>query len=321
MTQEIIPSIKIPLAPELLTSSFNDRRSALISELRCISGIPEIASRMKPQELYTIVLKPDGNAYMQTDSVGNYQAVWRRKDGKIVQHTRLKAVKPSVVKALNAVGTQVILISIVMQLNRIEKRLTNIEKEFHNDRISEIKNGINLYHQAIEVNSHDTRLTLVSDAITELNRGIEKTLTSLKQQIENTPDIKIGFFDNWGSNKSSEANEKFKLAEESFYVSLMGIQTLTECYAIIDEPRAASVALEQYIEKINSCGIETAAKKARLVPYNKNSVLPEIMWESYLKNKDKISSNIKNCRNIADDCFKCIEIEIEVKPEELIGEL
>ncbi len=325
MAQDLRPSIKIPLVPQALvpevlasriqSESLNDRRNVLINELRCIYGIPEVASTMKAQELYTIVLKPEGS-YMQIDSAGYFQAVWR-KNGKIVQHTRLQEVKPSIVKAASAIGTQVMLISIAMQLNRIEKRLTNLEKEFHNDRISEIKAGISIYNQAIEANHKDSRLGLVMAAIQELTRGIEKNLTSLKQQIENTPDIKIDLFDNWGSNKSAEANEKFKMAEESFQASLMGIQTLAECYAIIDEPRVASTVLKSYIEKINFCGIESAAKKARLVPY-KNGSLPEIMWISYLDNRDTISSRIENCRSIANNRFECIEIQ--VKPEELIGE-
>jgi len=137
MTQKLIDSVNVPLAPELLTSSlqsynYNDKRSALINELRCVSGITEIAKTLEPQELYKIVLKPEG-AYMQIDSVGNFQAVWR-KDGKIVQHTRLKAVQPSMIKVASAIGTQFMLISIIIQLKRIEKRLTNIEKEFHNDK-------------------------------------------------------------------------------------------------------------------------------------------------------------------------------------------
>ncbi len=318
MTQKLIDSVNVPLAPELLTSSlqsynYNDKRSALINELRCVSGITEIAKTLEPQELYKIVLKPEG-AYMQIDSVGNFQAVWR-KDGKIVQHTRLKAVQPSMIKVASAIGTQFMLISIIIQLKRIEKRLTNIEKEFHNDRLSEIKAGISLYMQAIHVTSQDARLHLVIAAIQELSRGIEKTLTSLKQQINDTPDIKIGFFDNWKSNKASVANERFTLAEESFQLSLMGIQSLTECYEIIDQPLVASSILENYIEKINSCRIEVAARNARLVPY-KNGPLPELIWVSYIENRDRISSHIQSCKNIANNCFNCIEIE--VKPEELL---
>jgi hypothetical protein len=318
MPQEVMPIAKIPLLlnSRVQSKNFNDLRSILVKELRCLSGIPEFASTVKPEELYTIVLQPE-NAYMQMDSSGNFQAVWRNKDGKIVQHTRLKALQPSVVKIASALGTQVMLISIVMQLNRIEKRLINLEKEFHNDRLSEIKAGINTYNQAIEANSPDTKLKLVTAAIPELNRGVEKTLTSLKQQIEKIPDVKIGFFDNWGSNKSSESNEKFYLAEESFQAVLMGVQTLTQCYTVIDEPKIATNVLATYIEKINSCGIESAATKARLVPYEKGSQAPEMIWNSFLENKATISSHINNCTRIADNRFGAIEIEI--KPSELMG--
>lgn len=318
MTQELITSIKVPLKPEFLTPDLvkkhEIRRNALLNELRCITGIPEFASTLKTQELYTIVMKPEG-AYMQKDIAGNFQGTWR-KDGKIVQHTRLQAVKPSFVKVASAVGTQVMLVSIVMQLNRIEKQLANITMEFHNDRIAEIKSGVNLYNQAVSVdNSENLKLYLIANAITEFNRGIEKTLTSLKQQIENIPSSEISIFDNWfGNNKSLESGKKLKIAEESFRVALIGIQTLAECYAMNNESKIAADVLEKYIEKISYFGIELVAKKARLVPHE-NGWFPEAIWFSYLENKDLISSKIISCKNIAQNNFDAIEIEIT--PEEL----
>lgn len=312
--------IKVPFLPELATpiqiKNHNDKRSVLINELRYITGIPEMASTLNPKELYTIVMKPDGLVHMQKDATGYYQAVWRNEKKQIVQHARLQAVKPSFVKVASVVGSQIMLVSIAMQLNRIEKRLENIEMEFHNDRIAEIKSGVNLYNQAIGVvNSENFKLNLISNSITELNRGIEKTLASLKQQIENVPSPEISFFDNWfGNNKSLESSQKLKIAEESFREALVGIQTLAECYAINNESHVAAEILEKYIAKLNSFEIESLAKKARLVP-REDTYFPEAMWLSYLENKGLISSRIISFKNITQNNFDTIEIEL--KPEEL----
>lgn len=295
------------------SKSFSENRSAVLSELRCISGVPEIAMTLNQDAMYKLVSTPEGGKLFK-DSAGNIKGVFY-KDGKIIEHAKFQTVRPSLIKAATTVGSQVLLISIAMQLNRIEQGISRILNEFHNDRISEIFSGVNQFKQAMVVQDNDRKSRMIEHAIQTLNSGIEKTVRSLKMQIEDAPNTKIGFWDNWFTNKATVAKEKFALAEESFKACLLGIKTLSECYATINEANAASSTLITCLSNLKSSGIETAAQKARLIPA-KTSNFPEEPWLTFLERESSFIDEINRCRLLSNNEFESIEIEL--KPTELM---
>lgn len=310
----------IPFKPETIdfpaahahfhNQSYENNRNALLRELRCVCEIPKTVSALNRDTVYKLVCTPE-KGKLFTDSAGNIKGVFY-KDGRIIEHARFKKVGPSFINAGKTVGGQVLLISIAMQLNRIEKGITGIKKELHNDRIAEIDSGVAQFKRALmSVNSNNNQPLIVS-AIDTLTTGVEKSLKALKLQIEDLPDTNIGFWDNWFSNKSDDALKRMALAEESFQSCIIGIQTLTECYTSLGEFSSAGNTLEEYIMKIKSCGIETAAEKARLVP-PVNGRYSEELWLSFINCEPELIDKIYRLRR---DDFSCIEIE--VKPEELV---
>jgi len=317
MTTAIIPyqSPDIDLPNENIdfhSKSVAENRSAILSELRCISGVPEIASTLTRDTVYKLVSTPEGGKLFK-DSAGNIKGVFYQ-DGKIIEHAKFQAIRPSLVKAATTVGSQILLISIAMQLNRIEQGISRILNEFHNDRISEIFSGVNQFKQAMMVQDNDRQSRMIEHAIQTLNSGIEKTARSLKMQIEDAPNTKIGFWDNWFTNKATVAKEKFALAEESFKACLLGIKTLSECYASINEANAASSTLITNLSTLKYSGIEMAAQKARLIPAKANR-FPEEPWLSFLKREPSFIDEANKCRLFANDEFESIEIEF--KPMEI----
>lgn len=318
MTKAIIPyrplSIDLPSEnTNFLSESFFKNRGAVLSELRCVSGISKIASTLNQDTVYKLVSTPAGGKLFK-DSAGNIKGVFY-KNGKIIEHAKFKTVHPSLVKAATTVGSQVILISIAMQLNQIEKGISGILNEFHNDRISEIFSGVKLFKHAMLVQDNDRQSRMIENAIPILNTGIEKTIRSLKMQIEDAPNAKAGLWDNWLANEAIVAKEKFALAEESFKTCLLGIKTLSECYATINEANAASAALVSNLSNLKSSGIEIAAQKARLIPVKANK-LPEKPWLSFLEKEPSLINESNRCRLLANDEFE--KIEIEFKPIELL---
>ncbi len=300
-------------SPHALGGELHKRRMDLLRELRGIPEIIQAAKELNADEVYKIVSFPDGGQ-LYKDAAGNFKGVFY-KDGKILEHTKFQAVRPSLVKAATAVGSQILLVSIAMQLNRIEGSIAKLFSELHNDRIAEINAGISSYEQALSTSLENTKHSLITNAISVLNTGLEKSIASLKQQIADAPDTRLGLFDNWKSNKSERSGQAFMLAQESFQACLLGIQTLANCYVCLGEPLAAANALRTYVEKLDSCDIAAAVKKARLAPAA-NGVFPELPWNSYIKQKSFFDEKISECEILANDEFE--RIEIEIKPKELL---
>ena len=301
---------------EVQNSNFHQRnfikkRENILKELCQIPGFIKAARNLKKNSLYKLVSSPEkGKLYK--DSAGNLQGVFY-KDSKIVQHARLKAVNPSLVKAVTAIGSQVLLISITMQLSKIEKSIERIFLEFHNDRLGEINSGIKQFDQAVLIKDSDRQERMIEHAIQTLNSAIEKTIMSLNNQIVDAPG-ELSFFDNWGfERKTYQAREKISLAEESFRGSIAGISALAECYSVLNEPEAAATILSQNLSRLYECDIALAAKKARIVPYN-GKLLPEEPWELFLNKKREIFNEIDQCNSLTQ---KFSGFELEFKPYEL----
>jgi hypothetical protein len=298
---------------DIQNKKFKRDRQLVLSELRCISGVPEIVSRLNQETLYKIVAAPK-DATLYKDAAGNIKGVFY-KDGKIIEHAKFEAVRPSLIKAASAIGSQILLISIAMQLNRIEKTIERIIGEFHNDRIAEICSGVSQFEQAMVVQDTDRQSRLIEHAIQTLNTGLEKTIRSLKEQIENAPEPDNSFFDNWLTNKSIEAEKKMQLAEESFFSCLLGIKTLSECFAILNEPIAAESVLRISLLDVKAAGIESASEKARLLKV-KGTILPETPWKDFLAYEADISNKLRLFKSCTPELVESIEVEF--KPKELL---
>lgn len=292
---------------------YNEKRTSLLNELRYVTAIPEIVSSFNQDTVYKLVAIPEGGELLK-DSAGNLKGVFY-KDGKILEHAKFKAINPSLIKAASAIGSQILLISIAMQLNRIEKGISKIREELHNDRLSEIFSGVEMFNHAIKMNNKTNQSNSIINAIQSLTTGLEKTTRSLKLQIEDIPNPNISFFDNWIKNKSDTAKEKFLLAEESFKASLIGIKTLSECYIVLDEPNLAASVLKEYVIKLKNSGIREASEKARLLPSMDNS-FPEESWLCFLNNESLLVNNIEKCNTLSNEQFQ--KIEIEFKPKEIM---
>lgn len=277
-------------------------------------GIVNTARQLRPEELYRIVLAPEG-ATLYRDAAGNFKGVFY-KDGKIVQHARFQSVRPSLVKAATAIGSQILLVSISMQLNRVENSISRLFTELHSDRVAEINAGISLHQQAMQATDRNYRLQLLANAVSDLNTGIEKSVSSLQRQIADAPDEKIGFLDNWFTNKSSQAEQAFRMAEESFGTVLLGVETLARCHAFMNEPASAACALRSFIRKIEACDIAAAARKSRLVPLQRGGQPAELPWNQYLENRGSIHQTISGFERLERAGLECLEIE--VKPIELL---
>ena len=315
--------VTIPYAPpdlgpnsDFQTKIFRKNRETILRELHCLSGIPEIVRTLNQDTVYKIVCSPEGGElYKGTD--GNLKGVFY-KDGKIIQHAKLRAIGPSLVKCATAVGSQILLIHIAIQLNEIQKGISKILDGQIIDRRSEIFAGINLYRQAMFMRDSKHQSMQIQLATQTLNGGIAKTIPALSGQIDEIPDPAPRFFKNWplfGQPTTKRVAQKLEPAVVSFRACLSGIETLAECYATINEPETADYALTQYLSELKSCRIESVAKKARGVPVRDN-IYPEKPWQDFIDREPSISDGMKNHNHLKSGRFDTIEVE--VKPVELL---
>ncbi len=307
--------------PDTLSSSelhakiYRKKRAKILHELRSLTGIPEVLRTLNPDETYKIVSK-----FKPTQGADGFcSAVIRKNNGEIVEHVKLQKVGPSLVKCATAIGSQILLISIAMQLNRVEKGISEILEGLHDDRMAEIAAGKNQYDLASDAKDRKRQLVLTSNAIQTLTEGVEKALRALPGQIRKMPNAESGIGDDWPlitKDRRKVAKDQFKLVQESFCACVVGIQTLAECYVVIDEPHAGRRALSKYIEKLGASeNVRMIIEKARLVPVE-DGLIPEAPLQEFKKSLPQLRNELEECHQIADGGLGAVEVEI--KPKDIL---
>ena len=283
-----------------------------------MSGLPEIIRTLNPDVLYKVVL-PKGEL-LQQGKDGLFRGVFYGDRG-IDSHAKFAQVSPSLFDAAKAVGSQVVLISIAMQLNRIEQMVKSLSIELHRDRIAEIYAGVNQFDNAILYDEVDKRDLAISNAVQTLQTGLQKTIAELRNRIASapSPENSIRYHLVPWNNKTEQAAEAMALAAESFGATLLGIRTLAECYSIVGGVEATRRALSDYFDEVERCNIEDAAEKARLVEYS-GSQSPQEPWVAFQKSLPEVRRQLSELPAIKGVVPENTQIEIEFMPREIEGD-
>ena len=239
------------------------------------------------------------------------------KDNTIVQHARLQEITPSLVKALQTAGSQILLIHMAVQIAEIQASIKQLSLELHYDRIAEVESGCNQFEQAILLRDPTGRKMALHNAMQTLSTGVAKCLRSMDEQLRLAPPPTNKILDNWGRAKASAAKEFMGKAEQLLQAAGQGIRYTCEAYASLGEPTAANECLSQFLRQIHGQRIAEATGKARMVP-KQGGVFPEQFWITVQQGVERLLPQLDRCKQLAAESTPSVEIEL--CPSELLGE-
>lgn len=184
-----------------------------------------------------------------------------KKTNNIIKQLRLKEISNSekinnLLPSLQNMAVMNSLNQLSNQLEFIEKKLSDIHKEFNNDRIGKIQAGYIAYLDAIQMNNIDNKRQALFTAHKSLNEGRSQLIESVKQRINN---IEVGFWKSlflelksWNYKKSQEDNIK-EFVKEVFYIQRSS-QIILLIYQELNEPESiiqSLAPLKDIMEFIN----------------------------------------------------------------------
>jgi|GEM_PF-4494141 len=226
-------SLELGGIPLPISSFLNSDGNEPVCDLRVATSAADLAHTINPGEAYTIIVDNKDAWLAQVDpNTGTYPSVVRGSKGKILEHPEWKRVGPDMAKAAKAVGMQVLLVSIAIKINEIDKKITGVIHGLHNDRIAEIEGGINQLRTALTVENAETRNLELAQAAQTFQTAIPINIRSLIAEIESCSSERTGFFDAWAGDGLNEARKKMALAQESAQILSQGMQGLYLCYAL-----------------------------------------------------------------------------------------
>ncbi|HCW69920.1 MAG TPA: hypothetical protein DHR80_22480 [Thalassospira lucentensis] len=291
------------------------RRGRLLSEMRLVTGLPELIEKCNQDVLYKLV-SPEGKLLQYDEATKTYRGVFY-EGGRVSEHAKFKKISPNLLSSAKAVGSQVLLISIAMQLNEIQRMVENLGHEMHRDRIAEIEAGESQFRSALFVEDELTRKAGISNAIQNLHVGLKKTISELRVRIAEAPDPTNSIFDHLNplKDKVKIAHKMMGMAQESFLAALRGMGVLSECYAALGEHTASKIALTRFIDDMSNCNIPLAYQKARLLEFD-GPCAPQHPWRLFMDEEPVMRQKVLELEHST-----VFPVEIEFMPHELLGGL
>jgi hypothetical protein len=256
----IQPSGEIISSTDLQSNSIifdEEKRQKVIQILRQIPTISDVAKKLLEGKTYRAIIAPEvwvrmkvGSARLDNRANDLFGPLIRDVEtGQIIQHVSLKEVTPDLFSSLNQLATQQTLANIVQRLEVIDEKITNVLQGQFNDRLAEVKSGIQIYEQAIVASDPELRRELIVSAIQLLNDGRQKLLESTDVSfIDKLPRNRFGMFFSkyWLGNTIPEyVQSNAELVWKAAHAIIKASRYLVIAYSALDQPDSLRVSLEQ----------------------------------------------------------------------------
>ena len=294
---------------EYFKNSNSNTYQDILNNLNSISTALDIKSLIGDGETFQIIAK---NAdLIAPGQDGLYPAVLRGKDGRIVEHIKLRKAGFDCMQAARVVGTQFMLLNIAMKLDAIDKKLDTINSNFHIDRIAKIKSGLSslrtLHHYEQEIRDQE-----VSNTLQTLRDGMHAGIEELRFDISRWPDETTGFLDGWFGDGVKQAEQRIAKSRETLFYIAEALKGMLVCETLRSNPQI--LAMESHFKVFQdmlSDGIlDIAIRKSRILPKSRTDI-NESFW-----NEAKIEL-LKPTAQLGFKMHESIAIEIHTKDLEV----
>lgn len=232
-----------------------EKHQKLIQILRQIPAFVDVVKKLSSEEKTYMAefgravqeRMNDGSARLDDKGNGLFGVLIRDvKTGQVAEQVRLKEVTPDLLSSLNQLATQQTLANIVRRLEAIDEKITDVLQGQFNDRLAEVKSGIQMYEQAVEISDPDRRNLLMANAIQDLNRGRNKLIESADFSfIDKLPRTRNGMRFSGISDITKHVQSKVEPVWKEAHAIVEASRYLVLAYNAWNEPDTLRKSLEQ----------------------------------------------------------------------------
>lgn len=306
------------LSKKQLEQRFNISINQIIKGFNKVPSFVDAQKSLKKNETYKIIVPKNirkqlenGSATWNIDKTGLQLPMIKNRNGSFICQARLEEIKPAHFENINNIALQTAMANVLEQLEEISEQVTSVLQGQFTDRVGIIKGAEETYRQALLTKDPILKKQLLSQAITELNRGRGQLIESLENKtrfIDNLPDSSFKQFiysmlHKINTNKIEiqfiETQDIFDSIISSSYYLALAYEELGEEHALKESLLPLKECLKKHSKKI--------AKVSEFLPYNPNFENEK----SWYKNSDEIINEIDlHLNDIYSNDKKYIEIEV-----------
>lgn len=234
---------------------FNEEnRQKIIQILRQIPAYINVAKKLTEGKTYQAIIAPEVLKRIKEDSAGFDKKdngllgtqIRDVKTGRFIDNVDLKEVTPEFLSSLNQLAMQQSLADIVLRLEFIDEKITDVLQGQFNDRLAEVESGIHIFQQAVVASDPDVRRELMVSAIQKLNDGRNKLIKSTDFGfIDKLPRDKLRMLFRLNMDIPKHVQSNAESVWKAAHAIIRASRYLVIAYSDLNQPDSLRVSLEQ----------------------------------------------------------------------------
>ncbi|SLL36373.1 Uncharacterised protein [Mycobacteroides abscessus subsp. abscessus] len=291
---------------ELSKAQFDERINVNIDKIiNGFSNVPsfmEAKKNIKNDSVYKVIIPKnisrkleDGSAKWNYDKAGNQLPVIRDQKGSFICQARLEETDPANFSNLNNIALQSTMAAVLEQLENLNEQVADVIEGQFTDRIGTIKGAEATYRQALLAEDINIRNHLLTQAISELNKGRSQLIASLETKTKFIQDLpksnfKLVLYSLFQKIDTNKIQKQFHETQRIFDNIISSSSYLALAYEELGEINS----LQESLLPLKKCIKDYSGKLeivAEFLPYN-SKFENEKSWFKYPeKTLEKIDSS------------------------------
>lgn len=295
---------------EIYLNLYQERRNNVLSLLKQIPEFVNTVRQLTEGKQYKVIMpNKEGRLGVRADGSGFTPNVYG-KDG-IVGQASLQKIGPDLSLAINQLTNQQAFAEILQRLELIDQKISEVLTLGHLDRISRVNAGIKIYYQAA-LAIPENQPFLLSNAITELQKGLEFLANELRNDIRHIENLPHGYWKIMFSMQSphKKVDEKWLLMQETYLAILRSAYFLPIAHENMGNPKSQEFCLQQ----LKDLGQEFGNTVEKITPWLSQKDA-KIIEETWTTTKQIAGGIIPTNRQLGSGMSD--EIEFEFTPTEI----
>ncbi len=284
--------------------------------LRLLANIPTFVDalrKLSAGEVFRVVMSKE-NAHLFKQGVDGAYKPFLHNGKHFVENVDLMRISPDYIGAISNVALMVNMAAIAAKLDAIEVGVRNIGRlvaDIQRGRVKGVLDALALSRALADPAERRTQMIAAShDVVIELG-----ALTGqLRAHIGAMPKETTGWFDGFFGTGFAEAKAAYEQVEDDVGLLINGVRALARVYQDLDEPAVARVAIRGILDGVNQAGLPDAIRKARLLPFSAEGVVPELYLGKFVD-----AVGVMDTRLFQVEQLDRPLIVIDIKPEELLN--
>ncbi|MEK4535452.1 hypothetical protein NST21_08860 [Peribacillus sp. FSL K6-1552] len=323
--QEAFGNKTMELSKSQLDERINVNLGKIINGFRNLPSFLEAKENINKDSIYKVIIPKnisrkleDGSAQWNYDKAGKQLPVIKDQNGSFICQARLEETDPANFSAVNNIALQSTMAAVLEQLEYLNEQVADVIEGQFTDRIGTIKGAEETYKQALLAKDLNIRKQLLTQAISELNKGRSQLIESLETKTKFIQDLpksnfKLILYSLFQKIDTNKIQKQFLETQRIFD----NIISSSSYIALAYEELGEISSLQESLLPLKKCIIDYSEKLelvAEFLPYNPKFENEKSWFKYPEKTLEKIDTSFSQLTSNKTDY-----IEIELTGELLLS--